>query len=120
MGAVGLLLGTVGLGIAQLRSVLERQSEFAILRSMGFSLRRLGVLVIREAFLLLIFGVAIGFSCAVLAVLPHALISGIDPPLLEPAIVSLGIVLIGMAVSLASVKQVVKLPLLDTLRREIA
>ena len=120
LGAVGLLLGTVGLGIAQLRSVLERQSEFAILRSMGFSLRRLGVLVIREAFLLLIFGVAIGFSCAVLAVLPHALISGIDPPLLEPAIVSLGIVLIGMAVSLASVKQVVKLPLLDTLRREIA
>lgn len=120
LGAIGLLLGTIGLGIAQLRSVLERQNEFAILRSMGFPLRRLGALVVRETLLLLIFGVLIGLLCAILAVLPHALVAGINPPLMEPAMVSLGIVLIGLIASLVSVRQVVKLPLLDTLRREIA
>ena len=36
LGALGLLLGTVGLAVVQLRSVLERRGELALMRAAGF------------------------------------------------------------------------------------
>ena len=37
LGALGLLLGTVGLAVVQLRSVLERREELALMRRRGLS-----------------------------------------------------------------------------------
>ncbi len=37
LGALGLLLGTFGVAVVQLRSVMERQSEFGLLRAIGFT-----------------------------------------------------------------------------------
>lgn len=119
LGALGLLLGTFGLGIAQVRSVLERQGELAILRSFGFSIKKLSGLVLCETMILLIFGVGLGFVCAILAVLPHALIAGIDPPVLEPILLSLMIITLGICTSMISVRAVSRLPLLESLRKEM-
>lgn len=120
LGAIGLLLGTIGLAIAQVRSVLERQSEFAILRSVGFSGRKLGLLVLRETMLLLLLGVGLGLLTSILAVLPHALISGLDPPVFEPLYMSILIVAFGLAISMVAVRQVTKLALLDSLRKDFS
>ena len=117
LGAIGLLLGTFGLGIAQVRSVLERQSEIAILRSIGFSIGRLGVLVVNETMLLLFIGVGLGLLSSILAVLPHAIFEGINPPILEPIAISILMVFIGLAVAVVAVREVAKLPLLDSLRK---
>ncbi len=69
LGALGLLLGTIGLAVAQLRSVLERRQELAVMRAIGFTRRRLASVVMRETAVLLLLGIGCGALCAVVAVL---------------------------------------------------
>ncbi|MDB4331513.1 FtsX-like permease family protein [Rhodopirellula sp.] len=120
LGALGLLLGTIGLAVAQLRSVLERQREFSVLRSLGFSVGSLGRLVFEETTILLIVGVGSGFLCAFLAVLPHAIFAEVDPPIVEPLLLTTLIIFFGMTAALVAVMKVSRLPLIDALRRELA
>ncbi len=70
LGGLGLLLGSVGLGVVVLRNVLERRSELAILRAVGFSKRSLRWMVLSEHCLLLILGLATGVLAAAVAVFP--------------------------------------------------
>jgi len=116
LGALGLLLGTIGLAVSQMRSVLERRQELAVMRAIGFSRSRLVSVVIGETATLLLFGIGCGAICAVLAVLPHALINGLDPPVVEPLVLLLGIALFGLCAGLAAVRRVSTMPLLDALR----
>lgn len=116
LGALGLLLGTIGLAVAQMRSVLERRQELAVMRAIGFSRQSLTSVVMGETATLLLFGIGCGAICAVLAVLPHALINGLKPPILEPFILLIGITLFGLSAGLASVRRVSKMPLLESLR----
>lgn len=116
LGALGLLLGTVGLAIAQLRSVLERRSELAVLRAIGFTRGRLSAIVLRETSILLLVGIGCGAICAMLAVLPYGILSGINPPWIEPLLIVIGIVVFGLLAGLLAVRQVAKMPLLDSLR----
>jgi ABC-type antimicrobial peptide transport system permease subunit len=118
LGALGLLLGTIGLAVAQLRSVLERRQELAVMRAIGFPRRRLAKVVMRETASLLLLGIGCGTVCAVLAVLPHALLSGLQPPILEPLLVIAGIIVFGMLAGLIAVRRVARMPLLESLRSE--
>ena len=65
LGALGLLLGTIGLAVSQMRSVLERRQELAVMRAIGFSRSRLVSVVIGETATLLLFGIGCGAICAV-------------------------------------------------------
>ncbi len=118
LGALGLLLGTIGLAIAQLRGVLERRSELAIMRAVGFTRRRLAALVLSETMTLLLIGIGCGAGCAVLAVLPYALTSGLKPPIAEPLLVLAGITLFGMLAAVVSLRRVIQMPLLASLRAQ--
>ncbi len=73
LGALGLLLGTVGLSVVLYRSVLERRSELALLRSVGYSLKTIRLLIFREYASLLIFGILLGGITAFIATLPSLL-----------------------------------------------
>jgi ABC-type antimicrobial peptide transport system permease subunit len=70
LGGLGLLLGSVGLGIVVLRNVLERRGELALLRAVGFSRSQLRRLVLYEHWALLALGLLCGVASAVIAVLP--------------------------------------------------
>ncbi len=70
LGALGLLLGTVGLAAVLIRNVLERRREFALLTAVGYSGPALEGLVLRENLFVLAVGLAIGTVCAVVAILP--------------------------------------------------
>jgi ABC-type antimicrobial peptide transport system permease subunit len=70
LGGLGLLLGSVGLGVVALRNVLERRGELAVLRAVGFRARVLQWLVFSEHALLLSLGLAVGILAALVAVLP--------------------------------------------------
>ncbi len=118
LGALGLLLGTIGLAVSQLRSVLERRQELAVMRAIGFTRRRLAMVVMRETAGLLLMGIGFGVLCAIVAVLPHALVSGLKPPIVEPLLVIAGIILFGMMAGLIAVGRVVRMPLLESLRSE--
>ncbi len=71
LGALGLLLGTIGLAVVQLRSVLERRGELARMRAEGFRPARLVGMVVWENAALLLGGLAIGCIAAAIALLPQ-------------------------------------------------
>jgi len=118
LGCLGLLLGTVGLAVSQLRSLLERRKEIAVLQAVGFTRRRLAALVLSETASLLIVGVGCGAVCAAIVVIPHALLAGLKPPLLEPIGFVIAIITFGLLAGLFAVRQVIAMPLLESLRSE--
>jgi len=76
LGGLGLLLGSVGLGVVVLRNVLERRAEFGLMLAVGYRRRLLQWLVLSEHGGLLTLGLAIGMSAALVAVLPVLLVPG--------------------------------------------
>jgi hypothetical protein len=70
LGGLGLLLGTIGLAAVMFRNVLERRRELALLRAVGYDARRVSVMIMAEAVLLLGAGLLAGAGCAALAVAP--------------------------------------------------
>ena len=73
LGGLGLLLGTVGLGLLLLRNAFERRRELAALQAFGFRRRRLARLLFWETGLLLLggIGLAAAVTAAAVASLPH-------------------------------------------------
>ncbi len=71
LGALGLLLGTIGLAVVQLRSVLERRGELALMRAGGFGRGRLTWMVIWENAVLLVGGLVVGCVAAAVALIPQ-------------------------------------------------
>jgi ABC-type antimicrobial peptide transport system permease subunit len=116
LGALGLLLGTIGLAIAQLRSVLERRSELAVLRAVGFTQGRVAASVMLEHAGLLIAGIGCGALAALLAVIPYALLGRAELPLVEPLGWMAVIFVVGLLAGLLVVLRVNRLPLLASLR----
>lgn len=70
LGGLGLLLGTVGLGVVVLRNVLERRAELALFTAVGLRARLIRKLIVMEHGALLIAGVLIGIVSALVAIVP--------------------------------------------------
>jgi len=92
LGGLGLLLGSVGLGVVVLRNVLERRGELGLLLAVGFRARTVQRLVIAEHGALLGLGLALGIVAAAVAVLPALLSPGGQLPYASLAL-TLGAVL---------------------------
>jgi len=73
LGGLGLLLGSIGLGVVVLRNVMERRGELALLLAVGFRRRALRWLVLCEHAALLVLGLAVGVGAAAAAVFPALL-----------------------------------------------
>jgi hypothetical protein len=78
LGALGLVLGTIGLALVLARSVLERRRELAILQAIGFRKASISTMLVTEYGRLLITGVAIGSITAITATLPSILSENTD------------------------------------------
>ncbi len=118
LGALGLLLGTFGLATVQLRSVLERRGELALLSAQGFRRSRIARLILSESVLLLLGGLATGAVAAMIAVLPHMLLADAQVNLVE-LLLMLGIVLaIGVASSFVAVRATLRADIIAALRGE--
>lgn len=116
LGALGLLLGTFGLATVQLRNVLERRSELALLRAAGFARSRLASLVLLEHVLLLVGGMATGVLAAIVAVLPFVQFSGSSAPLAELTVMLAIILVVGLLSGVAAVRATLQAPLIAALR----
>ena len=118
LGGLGLLLGTIGLAAVQLRGVLERRGELALLRAAGFRRGLLARLVVLETLAVLLAGLGVGILAALVAVLPHLAGHGAAIPWRWLAAM-LGLVLAaGLLASLAAVRALARQPLLAALREE--
>lgn len=118
LGGLGLLLGTLGLVIVMVRTVLERRGELALLEALGFAPRAISRLIFAENSLLLVFGVAIGTVAALIAVAPHLASGASDPPWL-PLLLTLGVIVgLGLTAGAAAATLSLRSPLLPNLRRD--
>jgi putative ABC transport system permease protein len=70
LGALGLMLGTIGLAVVLVRTVIERKAELALLASLGFRRMDRIWLVLSENIFLLVLGLIVGAVCAVLGIIP--------------------------------------------------
>ena len=118
LGALGLLLGTFGLAVAQLRSVLERRGELALLQSTGMRRNRLAKLVLGENLVLLLGGLGIGCLAAVVAVLPHWWLGEADAPWATLGAMLLAIATAGTLASGLAVRAAMQTTLVAALRGE--
>jgi len=118
LGALGLLLGTFGLAAVQVRSVLERRRELALMRATGFRRRTLAGLITLENAVLLGGGLACGVLAALVAVLPHLFGGGASIPWGGLAGTFVLVFAVGLLAGLAAVRSVLTMPLLASLRSE--
>jgi hypothetical protein len=93
LGALGLILGTIGLAVILARTLLERRREIALMQAVGFSAQPIFRIITNEYLLLLFAGVFIGFAAAVVATLPAFLSAGSDASLGTVALVT-GLILL--------------------------
>jgi len=117
LGALGLLLGSVGLGLVVLRNTLERKSELAIVRAVGFQTRSVQWLVLSEHGLLLALGLGCGVLAASVALLP-GLSSGAAPTLLPVLGILAAVAINGTVWVRAATALALRGPLLAALRDE--
>jgi ABC-type antimicrobial peptide transport system permease subunit len=116
LGGLGLLLGTFGLAAVQLRSIVERRGELALLQAVGFRRRRLALLVLLEQAALLLAGLATGALAALVALAPHLLAGGAGIPWWSLATTLAVIFAVGLLAGSIAVKAVLKAPVLAALR----
>jgi ABC-type antimicrobial peptide transport system permease subunit len=118
LGGLGLLLGSVGLGVVVMRNVLERRSELALLLAVGFRRRALKWLVVSEHGALLLIGLAVGIVAAGVAVLPALLSPGPGVPYVSLALTLGAVFLNGIIWTFVAAALALRGRLLDALRNE--
>ncbi len=118
LGGLGLLLGTLGLGVVQVRNVLQRRRELALLQAVGFAPARLGAMILWETWMLLGLGLVCGAVAAGVAVWPHWLSgqSGLPWNILAGGLAL--VVGVGTLAGLCAVRAALRIPLLHVLRAE--
>ncbi len=70
LGGLGMILGTVGLGLSLVRNIQDRLQELGILRAVGFGKNTILKMLTREHIILLGFGTLIGTAGAFVATIP--------------------------------------------------
>jgi ABC-type lipoprotein release transport system permease subunit len=81
LGGLGLVLGSIGLGLVVLRNMLERRGELSMLRAVGFDKGQLKRMVFYEHWGLMLAGLGCGVVSAVVAVIPALQSRGGQVPL---------------------------------------
>lgn len=119
LGTLGLLLGTIGLGISQLRGAMERRSELAAMRAIGFTRERLTWLLTLENAWQLFRGMLIGAAAAGFAAVPAILSGQQAAGLFGSALMLVSIILIGLLASWISAILAMRWPLSQALRSTI-
>jgi putative ABC transport system permease protein len=118
LGGLGLVLGTLGLGAILLRNVLERRKELALLRALGYTRSDFLTMVVAENVLLLIGGLIIGTSCALIAIAPAFLDRGGRLPFDTLAMLLAGVLGTGLLASFGATIAALRSSLLSALRAE--
>ena len=117
LGGLGLLLGTFGMAVLQIRNVIERTSELGLMRAIGFDAKRIGGLIFWETAWLMLLGLGVGVFSALFATLPHYFFGGASVPWLALIVIFLIVILCGLVASSIAARSVQRRPLLSALRQ---
>jgi ABC-type antimicrobial peptide transport system permease subunit len=118
LGALGLLIGTLGLGILIFRITFEQIPEYALLLSLGFSKSIIQQMVMREKLFLMVVYVLIGLIPAVLSGLPTLMSSLYASLWIWLPAISVLVILSGAIFSFVAIRMAFKQNLVQALRNE--
>jgi putative ABC transport system permease protein len=118
LGALGLLLGTLGLAAVLARNVLERRRELGLLGAIGFTPRHLRTMVTAESLLLVLSGVAIGTIAALVAIAPALADRTSAPPVGSLALLLAAVAATGLIASSAAVGIAARVRVVEALKNE--
>jgi len=118
MGGLGLILGSVGLGMVVLRNVLDRRGELAMLRAVGLRQEKLRYMIFWEHLVLLLCGLVVGLISAFLAVGPVLTQPGGDVPYLSVMLTIVAIAVSGVFWIWLACLLALKGPMIEPLRNE--
>ncbi len=96
LGGLGVIIGTIGLGIVLLRNLLDRKQEIAAMRALGFNRRAVFNIIFYENFALLAAGLGTGLISAIVGMLPSLLTPAFSVPYAFISIILLAILLSGI------------------------
>jgi hypothetical protein len=116
LGGLGLVLGSVGLGVVLLRNVLERRGELALLLAVGYRPDGVRRMVLSEHGLLLVVGLVLGVAAAAVAVLPS--VRSAELPVLSLCLTVAAVFASGLFWTWAASRWSLRGELLPALRRE--
>jgi putative ABC transport system permease protein len=117
LGGLGLLLGLFGLAAVMLRAVWERTGELALLRAVGYRVSDLQRMILVENVVLLVVGVGVGLTAAVISVIPNLVLGGqIGSARLWLMLAA--VVAVGLIVAVVTTRSVARVPLISALRKE--
>ncbi len=118
LGGLGVLIGTIGLGIVILRNMLERKTEFALLQAIGFNNQQIFILVIKENLFLLFSGIIIGTLAAIIGILPSILSPSFEIPGAFVFVILLAVLLSGLAWIYFPARNILKWNIIRALQAE--
>ncbi len=118
IGGLGLLLGSVGVGIVAGRNILERRAELATLRAVGFGVAALRGMLLIEHGLLVVAGLTSGAVAAGLAVLPTILTTPDQLPWISLGVTLLGVLICATGVTAGATRMATGGSILQALRNE--
>ena len=118
LGALGLLLGTLGLAAVLARNVFERRRELALLGAIGFTRAHLHTLITSESLLLVGTGVAIGTIAALVAIAPAIAERASSLPFASLGLLILAVVATGFVASFAAVRMATSMNVVEAIKSE--
>jgi ABC-type antimicrobial peptide transport system permease subunit len=106
LGALGLAVGSLGMGVVVLRNIQDRRAETALLRAVGYEKSLLFKLLFNEHGFLMLGGLVVGIGSAAVAMVPALFISQSNAPVgtlltLLVLVMLCGIVCIAIAIGIA-------------------
>jgi hypothetical protein len=118
LGALGLLIGTLGLGILIFRITFEQIPEYALMLSLGFPKRTIQRMVMREKLFLMVVSVVIGIVPSVLAALPSLLSALYSNLWIWLPVISGLVILSGVLFSFVAIRMAFRQNLMQALRND--
>jgi putative ABC transport system permease protein len=118
LGALGLLLGTLGLAAVLARNVLERRRELGLLGAVGFTPAHLRTLVTAESALVVGSGIAIGTVAALVAVAPALRQRATAVPFDSLAVLLIAVAATGLVASLLAVRLATSVRIVEAVKSE--
>ncbi|MGC6427723.1 MAG: ABC transporter permease [Akkermansiaceae bacterium] len=100
LGGLGIVLGSIGVGVVTARNLVERRGEFTLLKTLGLDRVQRSGIVMKEARMLTFWGLGIGFVSSMIAVLPllGEKVSLLDLGWMLGLLVVMGVVATGSAI----------------------
>jgi len=118
LGGLGIILGTIGLGIVLLRNIAERKQEIALYQALGFSHSYITKLLFSENLFILLTGLGTGIIAAFAGILPSFFSPAFQLPTTFLLLLLMVILLNGVAWIYFPIKLSLRKTLLPSLRNE--